>query len=264
MAYRALVIEDDGTIADVLRMKLNREGHEVTVAPTQRDAYHLLGEKSFDFALLDLRLPTHEGDMSPHVQVGFDILGYIRERFSANMLPVIVMTAYEETSQTAVRALRAGANDYITKPFDDSPVSLDEKLRDIVACIGQTRLATAVPGVPKAHTLVFCTAGPVELDSMVVSGCSADLLRVLGTRTLMLSPDAAGARDPRMTCKDIAVAMDVNEPTVRQYVARFRRWVATEYKRRGLGPIDRQAIIRNRREWKGYDLNLDSCQLSVK
>lgn len=264
MAYRALVIEDEGTIADVLRMKLEREGHEVTVAPTQRDAYHLLGEKAFDFALLDLRLPTHEGDMSPHVQVGFDILGYMRERFPADMLPVIVMTAYEETSQTAVRALRAGANDYITKPFDDSPVSLDDKLRGIVACIGQARLATAVPGVPKAHTLVFFTAGPVELDSMVVSGRSADLLRVLGTRTLMLSADGASARDPRMTSKEIAEAMDVNEPTARQYVARFRKWVATEYEHRGLGPIDRQAIIRNRREWKGYDLNLDACQLSLK
>lgn len=264
MAYRALVIEDDSTIADVLCMKLKREGHEVTVASSQRDAYHLFGEQTFDFALLDLRLPTHKDDMRPHVQVGFDILAYIRERFTAERLPVIVMTAYEETSQTAVRALRAGANDYIRKPFDDSPVSLDEKLRDIVACIGQARLASGAPRASRAHMLLFSTAGPVEVDGMVVSGCQADLLRVLGTRTLMLSPDAAGARDPRMTCKEIAAVMDVNEPTVRQYVARFRRSIAAEYKRRGLRPIDPQAIIRNRREWKGYDLNLESCHLSVK
>src|SRR2546425_12945994 len=98
-------------------MKLEREGHQVSVAPSQRDAYHLVGDESFDFALLDLRLPTHVGDMDPNAQVGFDILAHIRERFAADKFPVIVMTAYEETSQTAVRALRAGANDYITKPF---------------------------------------------------------------------------------------------------------------------------------------------------
>src|SRR5688572_8002036 len=114
MAYRAIVIEDDGAIADVLRMRLEREGHEVTVAPSQREAYHLLDDRAFDFALLDLKLPTHVGDMSPHVQVGFDTLAHIRERFAPDTLPVIVMTAYEETSQTAVRSLKAGANDYIT------------------------------------------------------------------------------------------------------------------------------------------------------
>ncbi len=119
MRYRALVIEDDHVLADVLRMKLEREGHTVTIAPNQRDAYHLLDLQEFDFVLLDLRLPTREGDMNLHSQVGFDILDHIRDRFTPDQLPVIVMTAYEETSQTAVRALKALANDYITKPFED-------------------------------------------------------------------------------------------------------------------------------------------------
>lgn len=263
MAYQALVIEDDRTIADVLRMKLEREGHEVTVAPSQREAYHLLADRAFDFALLDLRLPTHEGDMSPHVQVGYDILAHIRERFTVEKLPVIVMTAYEETSQTAVRALRAGANDYITKPFDDSPVSLDEKLREIVACIGQARVASAVPRSPKAHTILF-KAGSVEVDGIVLKGRSADLIRLLGKQSLMLSLGGAGAREPRLPGKDIAEAMGVNDQTVRQRVTRFRRWIATEYERRGLGPIDKQAIVRNARTWDGYDLNLDTCHLSVE
>ena len=118
-------------------MKLEREGHEVIIAPSQRDAYHVLDDHAFDFALLDLRLPTHVGDMDPNAEVGFAILKHIRERFSAEMFPVIVMTAYEETSQTAVRALRTGANDYITKPFEDSSISLDEKLRGLVSFVQQ-------------------------------------------------------------------------------------------------------------------------------
>jgi DNA-binding response OmpR family regulator len=266
MAYRALVVEDDGVLADVLRMKLEREGHEVIIAPSQRDAYHLLDDQAFDFALLDLRLPTHAGDMDPHSQVGFDVLVHIRERFAADKLPVIVMTAYEETSQTAVRALRAGANDYITKPFDDSPISLDEKLREIASCISQARRMSAEPrstASGKAHRVVFLAGGNVEVDGMLIPRRSADLLRVLATQTLTLPTNSTVDPDPRMPGKMIARALGVEEPTVRQYVKRFRESMAAEYQRRNLGSIDNQAIVRNARTWKGYDLNREACELSL-
>ena len=265
MSYRALLIEDDAALADVLRMKLEREGHLVTVAPSQRDVYHVLGNDLFDFALLDLRLPTHGGDMDPNSQVGFDVLAHIRERFPAGAFPVIVMTAYEETSQTAVRALRAGANDYITKPFEDSSVSLDEKLREIVSCIQQAKRAdTATTTTPdaKVHRIAF-RADKVELDGIVVAGRSADLLRLLGRRTLMLSLDGVNDLDPRMSGREIAKAMGVQDATVRQYVTRFRKWIADEYAARGLGSIDDQAVVRNSRDWKGYDLNREACDLSA-
>ena len=153
MGHRALVVEDDLTLGEVLRKKLEREGHEVVVATNQRDAYHLLDDRELDFVLLDLRLPTHEGDMDPHSQVGFDILDHIRDRFAQDELPVVVMTAYEESSQTAVRALNALANDYITKPFEDSPVSLDEKLALIGRTIEERRASTS--NEPKKHSIVF-------------------------------------------------------------------------------------------------------------
>lgn len=264
MSYRVLLIEDDIVLADALRMKLERDGLHVTIAPNQRDAYHRLDRESFEFALLDLRLPTHAGDMDPNSQVGFDILRHIRERFRAEQLPVVVMTAYEETSQTAVRALREGANDYITKPFEDSVISLDAKLRDIVACIedAKTRNRARVTGDKKAHRLVF-SAGRVELDGIEVPGKSGDLLLLLGTRTLMFSIDRANGKDQHMPGKAIAKALGVEEGTVRQYVRRFRKWIAAEYEKQDLGRIDDQAVVRNDRDWKGYELNLESCDLSV-
>lgn len=262
MTYRALIIEDDATIADVLRMKLEREGHEVTVAASQREAYHLLDNGTFDFAMLDLRLPTHMGDMSPHVEVGFDTLTHIRERFPADRLPVIVMTAFEETSQTAVRSLKAGANDYITKPFHDSPISLDDKLRGIVAFIGQARLVGAAPRSSKAHTIVFFKTGQVQVDGILLKGRHANLVWILGRRTLKPYLDGSAGCDPRMPGKVIADAMGVKDQTVRRQVARLRKWLADEYERRGLGSIDDDAIIRNTRDWKGYDLNRETCELS--
>jgi DNA-binding response OmpR family regulator len=266
VAYRALVIEDDVPLAEVLRMKLEREGHQVSVAPSQRDAYHLLGDESFDFALLDLRLPTHMGDMDPNSEVGFAILKYIRERFAADKLPVIVMTAYEGTSQTAVRALRNGANDYIAKPFEDSAVSLDEKLREIILCIKQasgSSAATKSTGEGKAHRIVF-RPDCVELDGIVVPGRSADLIRVLGTSTLMLSVKGTSDQDPRMPGKEIAKVMNVQEATVRQYVTRFREWIATERLTRNLAAVRADAIVRNTRDWKGYELNREVCELSIE
>jgi len=265
VAYRALIIEDDSALADVLRMKLERGGHQVSVAPSQRDAYHLLSDESFDFALLDLRLPTHMGDMDPNSEVGFEILKYIRERFAADKLPVIVMTAYEGTSQTAVRALRNGANDYIAKPFEDSAVSLDEKLREITLCIQQaseSRAATTSTGEGKAHRIVF-RPGCVEVDGIVVPNRWADLIRILGKRTLMLSVERTSDKDPRMPGKEIAKAMGVQEATVRQNVNRFRKWIAAERQARNLASVHAHSIVRNTRDWKGYDLNLDSCELSV-
>lgn len=264
MAYRALIIEDDSALADVLRMKLERGGHQVSVAPSQRDAYHLLSDESFDFVLLDLRLPTHMGDMDPNSEVGFEILKYIRERFTADKLPVIVMTAYESTSQTAVRALRAGANDYIAKPFEDSAVSLDEKLREIILCIQQasgSSAATKNSWEGKAHRIVF-RPDSVELDGIVVPGRLADLIRILGTRTFMLSVSGTSDKDPRMPGREIANALGVQEATVRQNVKRFRRWIAAERLARKLASVHDNAIVRNTRDWKGYDLNLDSCELS--
>ena len=247
-------------------MKLEREGHQVTVAPSQRDAYHLLDDQSFDFALLDLRLPTHVGDMDPNAEVGFAILKHIRERFTPETCPVMVMTAYEETSQTAVRALRAGANDYITKPFEDSLVSLDEKLRELVSCsqhARRTKTGITLGVASKAHRIVF-KAGRVELNGLVLNGRFADLMLLLGKRALMLSLYSGDDANPKMTGKELARAMGVQETTVRQQVTRFRKWLAKEYAARSLGAIDDQAVIRNERDWKGYYLNRDGCDLRTE
>lgn len=263
MGYRSLIIEDDHALADVLRMKLARDGHTVTIAKHQREAYHLLDRQEFDFVLLDLRLPTHKNDMDPNTEVGFAILDHIRDRFSQDELPVIIMTAYEETSQTAVRALKSFANDYIQKPFEDSAVSLDEKLAGIIRHIETPKK----PPPEKArrsdgrHKIVF-KKDCVEIDGIRVKGCFYSLLVLLGSRTLMVTPDAASRDGGPMTGKEIAQAMKIEEATVRQYVTRFRKFISDEHKKLKKGAIERQDIIRNSRDWKGYELNFETAHIS--
>lgn len=260
MGYRAFIVEDDRALADALRMKLSREGHTVEIAKHQREAYQLLDRKAFDFTLLDLRLPTDRNDMDPNVEVGFAILDHIRERFSQDELPVIVMTAYEETSQTAVRALKAFANDYIQKPFEDSPVSLDDKLAGITRYLENIKgedPGSRKPSSDKRHRIVF-KSDCLEINGVRVVGRYRDLLLLLGSRSLMLSPVDSSKDGVAMTGKQIAEALKIEEPTVRQYVRRFRSWIATEYKQHKNGSIGDQDIIRNLRDWKGYELNFET------
>lgn len=263
MGYRALIIEDDHAMADVLRRRLIRAGHRITIARHQREAYHLLDGQQFDFVLLDLRLPTHKDDMDPNTEVGFAILDHIRERFSQDELPVIVMTAYEETSQTAVRALKASANDYIQKPFEDSPVPLDDKLAGVTHYLaaGKKPPSSSVAGERRhKHKLVF-RRDCVEINGIIIRERFHSLLSLLGSSTFMLNPDTASRDSRAMTGKQIAQALNVQESTVRQLVTRCRKRIIEEHKRLNR-PIADQDIIRNSRDWKGYEINFDTCYIS--
>jgi DNA-binding response OmpR family regulator len=99
-----LVIEDDARIRRVLQMTLQREGLEVTGAPTGEDGLERLRERSFDVVLLDLMLPGRNG---------FEVCREIRRTWNT---PVIVVTARSD-SQDVVDGLEAGADDYVIKPF---------------------------------------------------------------------------------------------------------------------------------------------------
>ena len=262
-----LVIEDDPSLADVLGLKLKREGHTLTLASTQSEAYHALDNGVFDFTLLDLRLPTHKGDMAPNSEVGFGVLAHIRDRFHPTRLPVIVMTAYEGTSQTAVRALKAGANDYITKPFTDSPVSFDDKLANVVACIESARAATGtVVGLEKSHWVCFQRPDSIHVDGMLLTGRQADLLWLLGSPVLTLPTTRGGplAEDKtQLTVHELAHQLGVTDQTVRQCVKRFREWLAKAYRAQGKTPPDDNEVVMNT-PWKGYRINLQTCRVSVE
>jgi len=267
LAHRALIIEDDPVFGDVLRMKLVRDGHDVTVAMHQEEAYSSLDSEKYDFVMLDLRLPANKNDLDPNVQVGFDILDYIRDRYDRDELPVIVMTAYEETSQTAVRALRANANDYISKPFEDSPISLDEKIYGIICHIDKSKkdgIKKKRHGRGKKHIVVL-KGECIEINGILVtSEKHRDILLLLASSCLMINPEKKDRKNAAMPGKHIANALKITEPTVRQYITRFRKWIDEESRRLGKGPVARDEIIRNRRDWNGYEINFDDADISLE
>jgi DNA-binding response OmpR family regulator len=105
MTKKALVVEDEENIAELLQLYLEKDGFNVRVAEDGRAGLDLARELEPDIILLDIMLPRLDG-----VQV----LKRLRE--DGSKIPAIMLTAKSETYDK-VFALEAGADDYITKPF---------------------------------------------------------------------------------------------------------------------------------------------------
>ena len=104
--FTALVIDDEPDIRELLDITLARMNIDCHVAANLNEARHLLEQTSFDLCLTDMRLPDGNGlDFVDHIQANY------------SQLPVAVITAHGNV-EAAVRALKAGAFDFISKPVD--------------------------------------------------------------------------------------------------------------------------------------------------
>jgi NtrC-family two-component system response regulator AlgB len=116
---RVLVVDDEKNIRTTLSLCLEQYGCEVTAVASSESALAALSQQSYDLAFLDLRL----GDAN-----GLDLIAKLLAE-SANLL-IVVMTAYA-TIDSAVEAIKRGANDYLPKPFTPEQIRhvLDQTLR---------------------------------------------------------------------------------------------------------------------------------------
>jgi DNA-binding response OmpR family regulator len=101
---RILAVDDNPEILSVLRRGLVRRGYDVSTAPDGRSALAAFHREAPDLVLLDLRLPDVDG---------LDLCGELRD---VRDVPVIMLTA-RDTLDEKVEGLRAGADDYVVKPF---------------------------------------------------------------------------------------------------------------------------------------------------
>ncbi len=105
-APRVLVVDDEPSMREMLRIVLRRDGYDVRVAANAREAVDLLEHEAWDLLLTDIRLPDEDG---VHV---------LREAKARQRdIVALMMTAYAST-ETAVEAMRLGAADYFIKPFN--------------------------------------------------------------------------------------------------------------------------------------------------
>lgn len=105
---RLLLVDDDPNNRDMLSRRLARQGYAVDVAEDGPRALEILKQAEYDLVLLDQMMPGMSG---------IDLLHLLRATYSPSELPVIMVTAVDQ-SQVVVEALNHGANDYIVKPVD--------------------------------------------------------------------------------------------------------------------------------------------------
>jgi adenylate cyclase len=105
---RILVVDDNASNRDVLERRLMREGHQVVTAATGASALERAGREPFDLILLDLIMPELSG---------FEVLRRLKAAEHTSHVPVIVISALDELD-SVVRCIEAGAEDYLTKPFN--------------------------------------------------------------------------------------------------------------------------------------------------
>jgi two-component system KDP operon response regulator KdpE len=138
---RALVVEDDPNIVDLIRSNLAVRGFDTVVSADGARALQLLDTEEPDIVLLDLMLPEADG---------FELCRLMRERSGV----AIIVVSARGGERDKVTALNMGADDYMTKPF-----SIEELLARITATLRRTR-----PQAPSDMVPQLIVIGELRID----------------------------------------------------------------------------------------------------
>src|SRR6187549_3542027 len=109
---KILLIEDDISFCKMLENFLVKKYYSVTTAFTVEEAKNKIKTQNFDLIITDLRLPDYDG---------IQLMTEFKSEYPS--IPVILMTSYSDVN-TAVKAIKNGAADYISKPFNPDEVLL--------------------------------------------------------------------------------------------------------------------------------------------
>ncbi len=150
---KILVIEDDRTVGDYVKRGLEEHGYHADLVNDGMEALRLASGGLYDLLVLDLRLPGMSG---------LEVLRTLRDR--GNTVPVLVLTA-QDALDFKVTVLRAGADDYVTKPFAFEELLArvealgrrPQQLRSAVVTVADLELDTATREVRRGGQLIDLT-----------------------------------------------------------------------------------------------------------
>lgn len=163
--HRALIVDDEEDIRTLIEMTLAREGVDCLLAADLAEARALFdGDDGLDFCLTDMRLPDGNG---------LDLLEWIKERRPE--LPVAVITAHGHVD-AAVRALKAGAFDFVSKPIELA--TLKRLVRDALRVGRQSRRANDEPPCKSTTDAPARGDSPLLGDSRAMRALRDQIARV--------------------------------------------------------------------------------------
>ena len=250
----ALIIEDDPAIRESLADRLESLGHDCHAAGNQNEAGERIERCTYGYILLDLELPVRFG-RPPSIQIGKNILQSIRVSSRNNDTPVIVVTAHgHDRPDLAVELMKAGAVDFVRKPFDN----LEQAIREALQRRMNSNPTTGTPDSGAAIEMRLLENGKlvfkqdvIELDEIEVctrdSGTIWRILELLKRRKDNGQPKAFGG-------KEIADTLGLirGQNAVCDAISNFRKRVVQLLADEGIEAENDTVVITGR---AGYQIN---------
>jgi two-component system response regulator HydG len=174
MERRILIIDDDRSMCEVLETELRRRDFEVSWVVTPREALARFEQEDFGLVITDVNMPGTSG---------VDLCRQLVSR--REDMPVIVITAYANM-ETAIAAIRAGAYDFVTKPFDmdELALTIERALKHRALREEVKRLRKAVDGTQRFEEILGSSPAMLKMCELVT--------RVADTETTVLVTGESG------------------------------------------------------------------------
>lgn len=134
--YRILVVDDEPHIRQILQFTLERADYKVTTAEDGKAALEVMPELQPHLVLLDVMMPRMDG---------YEVCRKMREDFTLNQIPVIMLTAKGEQNDK-ISGLEQGANDYLVKPYSNEELLL--RVRNVLEWNIRQKEANPLTGLP--------------------------------------------------------------------------------------------------------------------
>jgi len=172
MPAKILIVDDDPNVQRLLTYTVRQEGYEVITANDGAEAFRTWSAEHPDLVLLDVMLPKLDG---------YQVATKIRAEEGGGHVPIIMLTAEKEVEQK-VRGLRAGADDYLVKPFH--PQELLARIKSLLVRFAPKDVQVGRP--PLGRVLAFYGAkGGVGTTTIAINAAIA-LHRELGRRVALV------------------------------------------------------------------------------
>jgi len=170
---KILVVDDDPNVQRLLQYTLKQEGYDVIVATDGAEGFRLWGAEEPALVLLDVALPKLDG---------YQVATKIRtEEGDARHVPIIMLTTDGGVEQR-VRGLRAGADDYLIKPFH--PAELVARIRSLLARFAPDKEVVGRPPLGRLH-VYYGAKGGVGTTTLAINA-AIGLHRELGRKVVLV------------------------------------------------------------------------------
>ncbi len=207
MINKILLVEDEESLVEVVKLNLELEGYKVVVSRTGKEAVSRFRSERFDMILLDVMLPEMDG---------FKVCQTIR--LENSRIPILMLTA-KNSSQDRIGGLKIGADDYLAKPYN-----LEELLLRV-----EKLLSRSVEATPKSTSESFSIgSGEVNTVSYIVKTWNGQEIELSKREILLLKLlfERQGEVVSRESILETVWGYDVypSTRTIDNYILAFRKY----------------------------------------